>query len=375
VQLRDAVRVRAAGREFGIRHRSAGAVIPGIFLAVVTLIDVLSPDWRLLFSPPLIVLVPVLAAAISGIPAAIVYTVLGIASSYWLAVQEYQHRPNLFVVQVTGLVISFGISLLPGWVRSRRERTVRRLRSVSETVQRAVLFPVPERLGDLRAAAFYLAAQEEARIGGDLYEIVDTPYGARMIIGDVRGKGLPAVAASTNMLGAFREAAPYAATLSELAERLESSVRRYQDRTGGDIEEFVTATLVSVPARPYAEVVCCGHPGPLLLRDGEVTQVTATRPSPPFGIRGLSADTGHHVDTVPFDVGDCLVLYTDGVTEARDTGGGFYPLADRIGQYRGTEPRHLIAHVISDLDSHTHGRLGDDAALLVGMRTNGRSIR
>lgn len=345
----------------------AGAALPGVFLVTVTVADLMTEFGHLTFSPPLIVVVPALAAATSGMWGCVVYGVLAMVDSVVLAYLEDWRQLDVFEAQMAGLVIVTAVSLLPGHLQSRRRRTVRQLRSAIDTFQRAVLLPIPGRIGDLSAGAEYLAAEEEARIGGDLYDILDTRFGVRMIVGDVRGKGLSAVAAATNLLGAFREAAPYAPDLPALAERLDGSVRRHNDRVGGDIEEFVTVALVSVPAGPVAEVVSCGHPAPLLVHADAATEAIAITASPPLGLGDL-AGYERHVATVPFHAGDRLLLYTDGITEARDPAGAFYPLVERVRACAGTDPDRLISLLTDDLGEHTGGRLGDDAALLVGRR-------
>lgn len=75
-------------------------------------------------------------------------------------------------------------------LRGRRERVLAAVRSVAEAAQHALLTPIPETVGPFRVAVRYSAAAAEARIGGDLYALVSTPYGVRLIVGDVRGKGL-----------------------------------------------------------------------------------------------------------------------------------------------------------------------------------------
>lgn len=349
------------------RLRVVGAALPAAFLTTVILADLLTPAWYFPFSPPLIVVVPALAAATSGIAASAVYTVLSILASFLLMAWENWQQEHIFYAQLAGLIAIFVVSLIPGRIRAHRERTVRRLRSVVEVVQRAVLPPLPERTQCLRAAADYLPADEEARIGGDLYDIVETPFGVRMIVGDARGKGLAAVAAATNLLGAFREAATHAPTLPELADWLECSVRRYGDRTGGDTEDFITATLVSVQPQRQTQMLCCGHPGPLILRSGQVSQVTATRPAPPLGVGDL-APSDRRVDTFAFDADDLLLLYTDGVIEARDAGGDFYPLAERVMAWADADPGQLVKHLVHDLRDYTQDRLNDDVALLAVQR-------
>lgn len=65
-----------------------------------------------------------------------------------------------------------------------------------------------------------------------------------------------------------------------------------------------------------------------------------------------------------FEVGDTLVLYTDGVIEARDRAGDFYPFTQRAAQWTECNPKALLHHIRRDLLAHAGGRLGDDAALI-----------
>ncbi|MFD0502435.1 SpoIIE family protein phosphatase [Streptomyces chiangmaiensis] len=101
--------------------------------------------------------------------------------------------------------------------------------------------------------------------GGDLYAAARTGTTTRILIGDVRGKGLAAIEDTSAVLGAFREAAPEHATLPELAASLERSVRRHLaelaacDPEAG--ERFITALLVEIPDQGgVARFVSCGHP-------------------------------------------------------------------------------------------------------------------
>ncbi|MET7842861.1 PP2C family protein-serine/threonine phosphatase [Streptomyces sp. NPDC005356] len=116
-------------------------------------------------------------------------------------------------------------------------------------------------------------------------------------------------------------------------------------------------------------LLTCGHPPPLLLSGGTVRELEATAASPPFNLSGL-LDDGYHVDVVPFRAGDSLLLYTDGVSEARDRDGVFYPLADRIRPIATAAPRTLIDHLGADLLAYASDELNDDAAVLVVHRTS-----
>ncbi|MDH6132068.1 serine phosphatase RsbU (regulator of sigma subunit) [Kitasatospora sp. MAA4] len=240
-----------------------------------------------------------------------------------------------------------------------RDRELREVRSVAEAAQWALLRPVPARVGPLRIAVRYAAAAAEARIGGDLYEVLDTPHGVRILLGDVQGKGLAAVETASDVLGVFREAARTEGDLAAVAERLDSQLAR-----GARGDRFVTAVLVGVPlgAKP-AQVVNCGHPSPLLRRAGRVSEVDPPGFAPPLGLRDL---TGEHyrVRSIQLYPGDLLLLYTDGVSEARDANGRFYPLASRLAAFPAQEPGPVLDQLLTDVGGYVVEGLTDDAALL-----------
>ncbi|MBC6461185.1 hypothetical protein HKK72_25395, partial [Actinomadura sp. HBU206391] len=102
----------------------------------------------------------------------------------------FTRQNNLTIVTIIGVTAA---SVLASRLRIQRERELANVRLVAETAQRVLLRPVPRRAGDLRIALSYTSAAAEAQIGGDLYEVVTTPHGVRLLIGDVQGKGLDAV--------------------------------------------------------------------------------------------------------------------------------------------------------------------------------------
>lgn len=111
----------------------------------------------------------------------------------------------------------------------------------------------------------YLAADSEARVGGDFYDIQPGPRGTRLLLGDVQGKGLGAVEAAAALLGTFREAAYHEPALDTVADRLEVRMLRHVryraalDRD--DWERFATGILVGFPQddRDTVEFVNFGH--------------------------------------------------------------------------------------------------------------------
>ncbi|MEU9034109.1 PP2C family protein-serine/threonine phosphatase [Streptomyces sp. NPDC048352] len=251
-------------------------------------------------------------------------------------------------------------------LRLQRERTLFQVRLVAEAAQQVVLSPMPRRLGKVEIESLYLAAAAEARIGGDFYEVVDTPYGVRLLIGDVRGKGLPAVGAAAAIVNAFREAAYDEADMVSIARRLDASSTRYNAAfpPEGPMERFATALLVEIPHEGgRLDILNCGHPPPLLLNRGGLRVLEPASPSPLLSLAELIGEH-YNVDTFDIAPGDLLLLYTDGIAEARARDGEFFPLAAWMrGQHR-TLPRDLLTALHGDLVRYSKGRLDDDVAAL-----------
>ncbi|MGH6657561.1 MAG: PP2C family protein-serine/threonine phosphatase [Actinocrinis sp.] len=240
------------------------------------------------------------------------------------------------------------------------ERELADVRSVAEAAQRVLLRPVPTLAGHMRVAVSYTSAAAEARIGGDLYEVVSTPRMTRVIVGDVQGKGLEAVETAAVVLGAFREAAPDDVALQQVGERLERALNR---RLAG--EQFVTAVLAQVDVEHILTLLNYGHPPPMLVHaDGAVRFADPPIDAPPLGLAelGPSGPRPYQVEMRP---GDQMLLYTDGVTEARDAHGRFYPLAERALLLKEPDPDDALEALRRDVVAHCSGPLRDDAAMLL----------
>ncbi|MFF3244844.1 PP2C family protein-serine/threonine phosphatase [Streptomyces sp. NPDC002870] len=251
-------------------------------------------------------------------------------------------------------------------VRLQREETLAHVRLVADAAQKVLLRPLPRRIADVEIESLYLAAQEQARIGGDFYEAADTPYGVRLLIGDVRGKGLPAVGAAAAVISCFREAAYDEPGLKGIIHRLEASITRYSAAfPAQDLpEHFATALIAEIPhGGGHARLLNCGHPPPLLVHRGEIRILEPTAPSPPLNLATLIGDR-YFVDTVAVAPGDQLLLYTDGVTETRDRRGEFFPLPDWMRRQGSAPPRELLDRLHRDLLHYSGGRLNDDIAAL-----------
>lgn len=250
--------------------------------------------------------------------------------------------------------------------RIRRETEMLRLRSTAAAMQRHILRPLPLLTDDVLVDGVYEPVQEDRLIGGDIYDVVVSPWGTRVLIGDVQGKGLPAVGAAFAVIGAFREAAHREPTLTALVDALDASVMRHNSYAAqtGDDERFVTALIVNVDSHNEVQVINCGHVAPQLLQDATVITPELSS-GVPLGLAELAAEPTT-VDWFAFPPGSTLMLTTDGLTETRDADGTFYPVTERLTQ-RASLSASKLPQALYD-DARAFMRRGrsrhDDVAIL-----------
>ncbi|MCL2555081.1 MAG: serine/threonine-protein phosphatase [Actinomycetia bacterium] len=344
----------------------------GLALALVvaiTVADVISP--KQVYLSPMLVVAPALVASFAGPWRTAGIAMVALGAQVIAAAANGGAATKTRVWQLAALFVVSVLLVFFSYVRQQRGQELSRARLVAETAQRVLLRPPPPRVGPLRIAWQYLAAENDTQFGGDLFAVTRCrPAASRAIIGDVRGHGLPAIAEASAILGSFREAARRSTTLDELAAVLEESVgwdlQEIADSGQERGENFATALLLEVPDQgDRVYMTCCGHPPPLLISaDGQVTATRCADPAPPLGLGFLSGTTGS-LETLTYSTGDTLLLYTDGVIEARSPQGAFYSLVERVAGFpHPLSPDALVQHLRQDLLAHTGGRLSDDAALL-----------
>jgi serine phosphatase RsbU (regulator of sigma subunit)/anti-sigma regulatory factor (Ser/Thr protein kinase) len=227
------------------------------------------------------------------------------------------------------------------------------VRRVAEATQRAILAPVPPRLGPISLAGRYVSASAEALIGGDLFEVVPRRNGVRLLVGDVRGKGLTSIRIATIVLGEFRAAAADIADLGDVAKQMDRRLRPYLSD-----EDFATAVLADVGDDGSYAVVSCGHPAPQLIVGGAAGELSVVH-SLPLGLGAAPIVTSGWLNP-----GDRLLLYTDGVNEARDADGRFIDLAWVISPLADGELQYSLDEVLERLHRFAGRQLADDVALL-----------
>ncbi|MGW3244062.1 PP2C family protein-serine/threonine phosphatase [Streptomyces sp. NPDC001070] len=342
-------------------------------ILVITVVDILSPpDVHL---GPFLVAPPAITASFAGPRTTAMVGGVAVVAQIVVAGARTTPLDLNHSAQIATLALMSVLATFFSHLREKHETQVTRLRSVAETAQRVLLRPIPRRIGPLRIASVYLAAEAEAQIGGDLYAAVRTDSGTRLIVGDVRGKGLEAVKEAALTLGAFRAVAHRQAKLPDLVAWLEQAISSELTAPAEatppaeEAESFVTAVVADIPDdEPVVRLVTCGHPPPLLLRDGRVTALEMPEPAPPLGLTHLAGGE-LAVGLFAFAPGDTLLLYTDGVIEARDAAGTFYPLTGRLAGQPSGDPDALVERLCTDLLAYAGGCLGDDAAFLAISRS------
>ncbi|MFE6888528.1 MFS transporter [Streptomyces sp. NPDC057694] len=301
------------------------------------------------------------AALVVGRPA-VALAVAATAGLEYLVIRGFAGEQ---VAQRPGTVVTvLAIGVLAGaltFLRRQQTERLARTQQAAGALQHAVLHPIPSRLGGLRLAGLYRPATVGTGIGGDFLEAVDTPFGTRILVGDVRGKGMQAVQTVTDVLGAFRCQAHEVADLGELAARLDRQLVRAAGARGDD-ELFATAVLIQHGVTGDAvEVVNCGHLAPLAVSRRSVREI-AVPALLPLGFGALGEDRAEPA-TVGLAPDETLLLHTDGLSEARNSSGDFYPLAERLEAAGCTEPGTLVTHLDKDVHDWTH-HLTDDIAVV-----------
>ncbi|SCF60591.1 PP2C family protein-serine/threonine phosphatase [Streptomyces sp. Ncost-T10-10d] len=341
-----------------------GALFGGLTLVtvLVAILDVWTGDELRLI--PLLVVVPALVSVFgtirqtvgvaTWIMTVVVCSRLVTGGAFWDVTSS---------IAFTALACFLGVGSCA--LRLRHAAEIARLRSAAVALQRQILRPLPILTEQIFAHGIYTPIEEDRLVGGDIYEVVQSPYGTRLIIGDVQGKGLAAIGAGFAVLGAFREAAIREPTLTGVVDALEDAVARHNTFSAqtGEIERFVTALVLGFDGEDRVQAVNCGHLPPRLLHDGVARPVPLRRTSVPLGMAELSAEA-RVAEPLDFPPGATLLVFTDGVTEARDASGAFYPLDARLAHWAAHGPREVLDALHADLESFSGGVRRDDIAAL-----------
>jgi serine phosphatase RsbU (regulator of sigma subunit) len=232
-------------------------------------------------------------------------------------------------------------------------------KSIATTLQRQYIHALPEVEG-LELAAVAETAHHLDLIGGDFHDVFPLPGGEVLIvIGDVAGKGVKAAGLAETV----RIAARATALMAPLPEAILSNVHRL---VGAVSDEFVTA-LVAVfdPATGDVVFASAGHPAPIHL-SGSGCSSPEPRYGPPLG----AFEPNYLTRRLTLARGDTLVLYTDGVTEARHDGVQFEVgrVVEILCEGRDSRPQALVER-LRDAVLAFADELRDDLQIVAVRRT------
>jgi serine phosphatase RsbU (regulator of sigma subunit) len=248
----------------------------------------------------------------------------------------------------------------------QRDLVAAELRSQENTRLQRGLLPSPLMdTADIRLALFSRPGSERALLGGDFYDVVETPDGVHLVIGDVSGHGPDEAALGVALRIAWR-----ALVLAGLPmEDVLRGVERVLLAERNDDERFATLAMVSLnPALNQAQVVLCGHPRPLLICGDDVREVDVDT----LPMLTALPDGALEPATVNLDTDWALLLFTDGLVEGRRAPGatercGVEDLMPRLKQLLADDtPRAEIAPTLLAAAERCHGGpLADDVAVLL----------
>jgi serine phosphatase RsbU (regulator of sigma subunit) len=261
-------------------------------------------------------------------------------------------------VRVLNVVLVGSAAVAIAAVRVRRERRFAQVSEIAQVAQSAILPVLPAQAAHVAIAARYQSAARDALVGGDLYDCYHSDEHIRLLVGDVRGKGIAGVEQAARVIRAFRQSAALRPTLAEVAEEMDRYLAGFFEA-----EEFVTALLVDVTEPRMLRMVSAGHPGPQLVR-ATGAEVLELPQGLPLGV-GLPSDS-YAETTMPWSPGDRLLMYTDGLSEARDSLGEFLPISSLDSEVRSGTVQRAVEEVVATATRHVpRGRLEDDLAVVV----------
>jgi phosphoserine phosphatase RsbU/P len=354
-----------------------GAVLPLALIVLFTLLDLAAGPAQVLLG--MVVIAPLLAASLTGRVLTAGYAVLALVVAALLGVLDEQYTSDTWPTQAAELLgVALGGLFAIGVcdVRLQREDRLRQLTgevaqvqarvrgaertaSLAEALQRSLLTDPPQ-LQQLETAVRYLPAAEHVRIGGDWYDAFAVTGGrTALVIGDVAGHDGRAATTMAQIRNTLRGIAhvlpePPAAVLSALDRAMRSLNRG----------ALATVVLVEVPAvrsgtRLTVRWSNAGHPPPLLVRAGGATRLLEEAPDL---LLGVDPDTHRSDHEVALDVGDTIVLFTDGLVERRgeSVDEGLRWLQDRAAAIVGQSLEVLCDALLTRFPGHAD----DDIAIL-----------
>jgi len=236
---------------------------------------------------------------------------------------------------------------------------------IARVLQRSLLPPLLPEIPGVEVGAEYLSVGESSEVGGDFYDLINTVEdGWICAIGDVRGKGVEAASVTALARYTIRAITMKDDRPSEVLAALNEAMLRQLPE-----DRFCTAACIRLEPEDGSpgvglDVSRAGHPPPLLVStDGTVEEVGCTG-----RVLGVFSDAELENSSLRLMPGEALVLYTDGITEARSPDGGFFGedrLRRLLGSCAGCDAATFAERIKDDVLDFQKGDPRDDLAVLV----------
>jgi len=230
-------------------------------------------------------------------------------------------------------------------------------RHIADILQEALL-TVPDIIHGIEYGRLYRSATEGTKIGGDFYDLFELEDGrVGITLGDVSGKGLKAASLTAVVRNTIRAYALDGHSPSEIMAKTNDVVRLAAGQSS-----FITVFLGVLDTTTGKLTYCsAGHPPAMIRRVPDIELLREHSP-----IIGAFADMSYTEEETYLQKGDCLVLYTDGITEARCVG-EFYcedRLIDFLTKTKQVSTKDIPRAIYNDVVDYSGDKLLDDVAIL-----------
>jgi PAS domain S-box-containing protein len=226
---------------------------------------------------------------------------------------------------------------------------------IAQTLQQSLL---PERLPEIpgyEVSSYYLPAIEASMVGGDFYDMWPVDGSWMMIIGDVTGKGIEAAALTALVRHTVRTASEFESSPASLLALVNGTLKKRPALS------LCTALVLRLKDDELT-IATGGHPWPLQITADGVEEVGESGP-----LLGAFVDARWRDLTLKVKPGSTLMLYTDGITDARDGEGerfGLSRLRGTLEQLRSRPAEEILQGVTRKLDEFQSTSHADDIAAI-----------
>jgi PAS domain S-box-containing protein len=261
-------------------------------------------------------------------------------------------EPRRFTSDEVELLTSLAAELAVGLEKARLDEAQRR---VATTLQENFVHPLPLIAG-LELAALSLPASAPELVGGDFHDVFVLPDGRVLaLIGDVMGKGIKAAGLTETVHSAVRALALVAPSPAKILRQVNRLLLLEE------YEQLVTAlVVVFAPSSGRGLLASAGHPPPIVVSRGHSRRIEP-RYGPPLG----AFESTYSAREFKLAGGEALLLYSDGLTEARRNGELFGEgrLLDATRDAPDHRPQALVEHLRTTVLAYA-GALKDDLEIL-----------